>query len=249
MSKGLAFPSLLSTYNSERLPVVKEMLNISTKLHKDAANAGRAILTNPSGSTKGTSLERDNKTKQLTLNYRWSDIVFDERVQKVTDSESGETKIWTPYGAEGDIVHPGDRAPDAPVFITSSAGASELTTLFGLLRPTRHTVFIFPSSSSAADLSTAKALFLQLASYNNKEATTPESLVKPYVILPSSPSVPSDLEESVLIDTNGHARKGYGIDLEGNKEMVAVIIRPDSFVGAFVKTEEGIDTYFSKIFL
>lgn len=249
VSKGLAPPSLLSTYNSERLPVVQEMLNIASILHKGQATSDPALLTDPTVSMKDSAFERNNKTKQLMVNYRWSDLVFDERVKEVTDmeTETGNVNIWTPYGVEGDIVHPGDRAPEAPglVFAAPSDTSSDPFTLFSLLRPTRHTVLIFTPSYSTSSL--AATLLQTLGKYNDKDTTSPDSLVKAFIVLASPPlSAPSELMGITLIDTEGHARDGYG--LKESEEVVAVIIRPDSFVGAFVTSPEGVDRYFSKIF-
>ncbi|EAU90555.2 OxyL protein [Coprinopsis cinerea okayama7 len=64
--KDLAPHSLLGTYTEERLPVISEMLNISTNL-LDKAFRGRSEYI------------RDENILQLGINYRWSSIVLDER--------------------------------------------------------------------------------------------------------------------------------------------------------------------------
>ncbi|KAJ3502989.1 hypothetical protein NLJ89_g8635 [Agrocybe chaxingu] len=72
VTKGLSPASLLDTYNDERLPVVAEMLNITTGI----LNATRAAPT-------GDAWKRTGALMQLGVNYRWSSIVVDEPKERL----------------------------------------------------------------------------------------------------------------------------------------------------------------------
>ncbi|EED81392.1 predicted protein [Postia placenta Mad-698-R] len=108
VEKGLSDPSLLSTYSEERVPVIIDMLKITSELFRNVATAtkdetglSRAILA---------LRTRDDHVKQFGVNYRWSSIVLDER----TPVDEGEDIRANAYGSQkGDVLRAGDRAPDA----------------------------------------------------------------------------------------------------------------------------------------
>ncbi len=58
--KGVSSPSLLESFNEERVPVVTQMLNITSDLLK------KTISNEQSG------WNRSGPVKQLGVNYRWS---------------------------------------------------------------------------------------------------------------------------------------------------------------------------------
>jgi hypothetical protein len=126
--KGLAAPSLLDTFNEERLPVVAQMLDITTKLFKQTLKD----TTNQSG------WDRSGNINQLGVNYRWSSIVIDE------EKEQHGTAMEKPdgYGVEANkFLQAGDRAPDAPGLIMRTEDVG--TRLFKSFKSQRHTVLIF----------------------------------------------------------------------------------------------------------
>ncbi|KAH7930840.1 hypothetical protein BV22DRAFT_1138378 [Leucogyrophana mollusca] len=130
VQKGLSPVSLLSTYTAERLPVIAEMLEITTALLNKSVEEA----------TAETALTRGQKLYMLGVNYRYSPIVVDEF------SDAGPVDA---YGLvqEGVLVA-GDRAPDAPKLIRSDG---EATRLFDVFRPAYHTVLIFaPDTASAS---------------------------------------------------------------------------------------------------
>ncbi|KAH7923394.1 hypothetical protein BV22DRAFT_1036317 [Leucogyrophana mollusca] len=120
VQKGLSPASLLSTYTTERLPVIAEMLELTT-----------AILDK--------TMSRGQKLYMLGVNYRYSPIVVDEF------SDAGPVNA---YGLlqEGVLIA-GDRAPDAPRL---TRGDGEPTRLFDIFRPAYHTVLIFAADSASA---------------------------------------------------------------------------------------------------
>lgn len=113
--------------------------------------------------------QRGETLKQLGVNYRWSRIVLDETDQSTADAaldnsvepdDDDGRKKRDPYGIPGDILRPGDRAPEAPglrwVSTDRSSSLTEksdspLTSVFDLFGSTYHTALIFPPSSLTMD--------------------------------------------------------------------------------------------------
>jgi len=242
--KKLASPSLLSTYESERLPVIAEMLNVSTQIldrYKLASPAASVATATSDASAAATSTAsdpwiREGKLRQLGVNYRWSPIVVDERTPAV------EGEIGDVYSTGGGVVRAGDRAPDAPGLVDVEKDAT--TTLFGTFSPTSHTALVFAQQDGSIALQTVRTL----ASYNAlTSANSP--LVQSIVILPSalapySCGPPST--SKTLVDRDGHAHKEYAITEDG--PAYVVIVRPDGVVGAIVEGVSGIERYFSGVF-
>lgn len=127
--KDLSPPSLLDTYNAERLPIVAEMLNITTELFN------KTVAKN--ANYDDTVFQRTGKLNQLGVNYRTSPIVVDAGEKDDTVSAYG--------GGPGGHVRGGDRAPDAPSLVR--AGEENSTRLFKILDPTAHTVMVFGNTS------------------------------------------------------------------------------------------------------
>ena len=131
--KGLSPVSLLDSYTTERLPVIAEMLNITTGILDKMLKAS---------SVEG-AMAREERLNMLGVNYRTSSIVVDE----FTNAE--------PVNAyrvidEGELVA-GDRAPDAPGLIPTANGAE--TRLFDVFSATYHTVLVFtPDASATTDI-------------------------------------------------------------------------------------------------
>ncbi|KAG2066517.1 hypothetical protein BDR04DRAFT_1160187 [Suillus decipiens] len=215
VEKGLADKSLLETYNSERLPVISEMLQMTTALLNVVVKTDKMHAQSPILSMLG-------------INYRFSNIVLDEFAIP--------GKPINAYGIldEGNL-EAGDRAPDAPNMLQVGCGESGVKTLFGLYRPSYHTVLVFaPSVAGATPILGA------LEAYDNK-------VVRSAVVLPSSATgvtvaPPVDL---ALIDQEGHAYSAYLVEAGQTKVLV---IRPDGVVGAIVRGAEGVKKYFSRIF-
>ncbi|KAG2035873.1 FAD binding domain-containing protein, partial [Suillus americanus] len=219
VQKGFADKSLLETYSAERLPVISEMLGVTTSILDKAMSSG------------DPSAGRSPILYMLGINCRFSTIVLDEFVTSV------EGRPINAYGVldEGHL-EAGDRAPDAPNMLHVGRAEPDETTLFGLYRPWYHTVLVFaPSATDATQILGA------LEAYD-------KSVVRSAVVLPSSTPVtpvasPADL---VLVDREGYAYSAYLMEAGQTKVFV---IRPDGVVGAIVHGAEGVKKYFSKIFL
>ncbi|EIW84675.1 FAD/NAD(P)-binding domain-containing protein [Coniophora puteana RWD-64-598 SS2] len=131
VAKGLSPLSLLETYTAERLPVIAQMLNLTTDLLNKTFGKAR--------STVETAFHRGRILFMFGVNYRTSPIVIDE-------FSAGLPPVPA-YGVElsGELVA-GDRAPDAPGL---SEGNSTVT-LFDIYRVTHHTVLVFANNTQRA---------------------------------------------------------------------------------------------------
>lgn len=180
--KGLAAPSLLDTFNEERLPIVAQMLEITTKLLKETLK----------DSTNESGWDRSGNINQLGVNYRWSSIVVDEEKEQhgtATEKPDGYT-----VEANG-LLQAGDRAPDAPGLITRTQDAG--MRLFNIFKSQRHTVLIF------SDKVDYKSAIAGLEKY-------PADLVRRVVISKPGDAVSvAGMDCDVFEDRDGHAYEAY----------------------------------------
>ncbi|KAG1743422.1 hypothetical protein EDB19DRAFT_1827324 [Suillus lakei] len=173
VEKGLADKSLLETYNEERLPVITEMLGVTTLIQKRARTIG------------GTAPGSTTLLYMLGIHCCFSSIVLDEFATSVEGKPMNTYRILDETELEA-----GDRAPDAPKLLHVQSGESDSTTLFSLYRPWRHTVIVF--APSPAD---ATVILVALEPYD-------KYVVRSAVILHSSaPAIPvASLADFVLLD-------------------------------------------------
>lgn len=235
--KGLASPSLLATYTEERLPVIAEMLQQTTKLLNGTVAA-------KSGSQQDQIVwQRGGRLQQLGVNYRWSSIVVDERQPLAANFDR---RPLDAYGSDDERVRAGDRAPEAPGLLVVKTSdttecktpAGELTSLFRILDPSKHTVLLFTNHAESM------APFL--------EALRPFSrdVIQTVLIFPvgSPASLAMDVElkiEVSLVDQEGHGYAGYSVSKE---QPTVVIVRPDNIVGGIVTGLKALRHYLEGIF-
>ena len=80
VERGVAPPSLLSSYSEERLPVIKRMIEETKTIFRVAMLAPQP--PKPTAKTNNVKAPWDQwseELKQLGVNYRWSSILVDER--------------------------------------------------------------------------------------------------------------------------------------------------------------------------
>ena len=218
--KGLSAPTLLDTYDSERLPVIAEMLNITTGMLNLLRSAGVEH-----------AMHRGEKLTMLGVNYRYSSIVIDE----VTKAEP----VSSYRVLDESTLVAGDRAPDAPGLSVVKAGAQVAETrFFDLFKATYHTVLVFgPDVGSAGDIIDT------LSSYSR-------DIIRIVVVLPQGAvaTEPSTITSGadVVVDTAGYAYRAY-LTEKGEKRVA--VVRPDGVAGAIVRGAEGVKAYVEKIFV
>ncbi|OBZ76355.1 Pentachlorophenol 4-monooxygenase [Grifola frondosa] len=233
--RRLAPATLLETYALERMPVVAEMLNLSTELHSlafpqldsSSLEAGKAPRVED-------VMFRPRSFLQLGINYRWSSIVIDERGGEGEGKGPETPQEISPYGSGVDKLRAGDRAPDATVLLDGS----DSMTLHGVFSVRNHTVLVFPGTADGTELQS------DLATVGVFRKPGVASLV---LISQTKHAQFRDIStvcDRVLVDTAGHATSGYGI-LDDTKAFV--VIRPDGIIGAYVLAAEGVIRYFSNI--
>ncbi|EIN05286.1 hypothetical protein PUNSTDRAFT_55158 [Punctularia strigosozonata HHB-11173 SS5] len=232
VAKGLAPTSLLSSYNEERLPVIREVLQLAgglwTKMRSEEMKA----------------FKRDSAVYMLEINYRWSEAVVDERLVGEQKKES----VFRAYYGNDDGVRAGDRAPEAPGLKVVRAGEGytlhpgEETSLFKLFKLTTHTVLLFvpaaTHSAAFADIQEALCGF-------------PAGTAQVVVVLPEAfTGEPTFGEEVdlVLHDKEGHAFRHYGCPVGDGSEQTVVVVRPDSYVGAYTTKADDVHRYLKVVF-
>ncbi|EIW77502.1 hypothetical protein CONPUDRAFT_138883 [Coniophora puteana RWD-64-598 SS2] len=224
---NLALPSLLDTYTTERLPVVAQMLGLSTSLLQGQRTQQ---ATETGANTK--AWERGEHMHQLRINYRYSPVVLDEVNASSEDVD--------PYGVKTDgRVVAGDRAPDATGIQIIGANSNEkTTTLFELFKPTHHTALIF-----ARDVSSASHLVETLSAYDPR-------ILRTFVVLPAGSLAMNTAagragmaEVPTILDRDEHAHHAYQVP---NGDVAkAIVVRPDGVVGGVLESAKGVGRYFS----
>ncbi|KAI0765037.1 FAD binding domain-containing protein [Fomes fomentarius] len=233
--KGLASPSLLSTYEIERLPVVTLMLSMTSNLYTHAfAKSIDEIKgkTKEGASGSGFLNWRDTSLYQLEINYRWSPVVYDGRGANVSE-DADALKARAYIGYPGEDVRAGDRAPNAPALI-DAAGTE--TALFDIFKPYFHTLLVFLPREGDEDVSrvveATRSLTVanaaQIVILGHKDATVPTE-------------VPG---AKAYRDIEGHAYKAYHA---ADDALTVVVVRPDGYIGAFVDSVAGVQTYLTKV--
>ncbi|KAF9003010.1 FAD binding domain-containing protein [Cyathus striatus] len=219
--KGLAPPSILDTYDEERSPVIAEMLSKTTKILKQTINP-------QTDKDEELAWARGGELRMLGVNYRTSSIVIDDGP---LDKFSGSA-----YNVESaTAARAGDRAPDAPKLLQVSPSKEE-TSLFQLFGSSYHTVLVFGGSA------------VQHRTLLETVEKLPKGVVKTALVIPKDNqeyAIPEGFDP-VVVDTNGHAFKGYSVS---DGELNVVVVRPDGVVGARVGTMENFEKYFSRILL
>ncbi|KAI0260111.1 FAD binding domain-containing protein [Gloeopeniophorella convolvens] len=219
--KNHAPPRLLETYNRERTPVIREMLQMTDGLLK------RAVAVNKDAAA---AWQRGTEVSQLGVHCRRSDIVRDERSTGVGGAdESAYARVAGPLRA-------GDRAPDAPGLRDVRSGAD--CRLFDIFKPYHHTVVVLAARADPP------AIVECLRSY-------PKALVRSVVVFPrDAAQIPGvDGADIVVRDEEGHALAAYATRETASKVADVAVIRPDGVVGALVAGPEGVEAYFSRIFV
>ena len=172
---------------------------------------------------------RGSVLKMLGINYRWSSIVVDER--KTKPAEPVDV-----YGGEtGGELRAGDRALDAPALQPVEGGEGGGLTLFGIFRPTYHTVLVFTS-----DAAYAFPLLEEVKRY-------PAGSLKVVVVYPrgTTGATAAPGADYTVVDKESYAYAAYGVSAE---HSLTAVVRPDAVVGGIVFGVEGLTKYLQGVF-
>ena len=232
--KGLASRDLLTTFNTERLPVIARMLATTNHLYNNYVDKqhGAAKPDESAGSGKeksGFIRWREPGLHQLDINYRWSPVVFDYRGNGDLDEEALKARGYTGY--PGEPVHAGDRAPEAPGLVNA---IGEETSLFEFFKLYRHTLLLFDSQGDGLRVKEIVAAVQTSSIFGTSK-----------VLILSRDGVPTAVDgASAYHDKEGHAHKAYGVD---GQALTAVVVRPDGYIGAFVEDVNGLQAYMTRV--
>ncbi|KAG1799865.1 FAD binding domain-containing protein [Suillus plorans] len=191
VEKGLTDKSLLETYNAERLPVISEMLEMTTTILNQALK------------TDSMTAARTPILFMLGINCRFSNIVLDEFAIP--------GKPINAYGVlDEEHLEAGDRAPDAPNLVQVGGGESDVKTLFSLYRPWYHTVLVFaPSHAEATPILGALEVY--------DTSVVRSAVVLPSSASVTSVASPADL---VFVDQEGHGYSAYLVEVGQTRVFV-----------------------------
>ena len=209
------------------MPVVSEMLNLSTELHLKWNQPDQSALDPHSHDEHGDVMFRSKRMLQLGINYRWSNIVRDGRPIEVEES------VKRAYDVGADGIRAGDRAPDAPFLVDAKDKEQGTRRLFELMTGANlHSILVFGGPSGVVG---------DLPKY--------PGVARIIVVLPAnSDAVPSlanaDDDVKIVVDSQGHAYAGYQVAEKG----MYVVVRPDGFIGAYATDIEELRAFF-RLFL
>lgn len=157
----------------------------------------------------GQEIPRAYELRQFGVNYRGSSLVCDDFYK-----DAPENVDYYRSGEDGE-VHAGDRAPDAPGLI--DADGTKTTLFDAVFGATHHSVLVFSDN---------KPLDVRLP-------TIPAKLVH---LLPQGTQWKKEASCKIYVDSDGLARAHYRVAERG---VHSVIVRPDGYIGAVLKTEDG----------
>ncbi|KAF8178220.1 FAD binding domain-containing protein [Mycena galopus ATCC 62051] len=184
VQNGLASSALLDTYSEERIPVIAQMLRLTTELYNKGFHGDGK---NDDGWDRGGDLN------MLGVNYSGSSIIQEDAALVESAKSSAYSR------GNGGRVQAAYRAPDAPGLVRlGSEGAP--TTLFSVFSATVHTVLLFGGEKIARAeglrrLPKAAVQTVQLLPQGQSAGDS------------ATPAL-------VLEDRAGHAYAGYGVPVD-----------------------------------
>jgi len=227
--RGLADPSLLDSYQVERIPVADAVLRLAgnlTMMLTLTSPASRELRDHIMPILNGIGAVRHEiavEDAQLSITYGASPIV----------SEYHHARFGHLRFAGGPRA--GDRAPDAGPLANGDAPVR----LYDLLRGTHHTLVLFGGPDPEA------ATLQRLLSIARAMSGQPEDLMRVHIVVEGE-KVPAALagERGVLLDTGGAAHHRYQAD-----GPALYLVRPDGYIGFRSRPadQSALVTYLARI--
>ena len=206
VAKGKASPTLLDTYEEERLPVARSVLGQTDTNQRLFFSNGpitrrfRERIVVPLMQLPTVTDAIISRGSELGINYRKSSL-----------ARNGGTRL-----RDGLAFHRGPRAGDrAPDARCRDAASGETTTLFDQFRGPHFTLLLFAGIGGDPKRLNSVARWIEEQSEEGVEAR---------VVVKDNP--PAGLDCKVLLDSTEETHKTYGARVE-----TLYLIRPDGYVG------------------
>ncbi len=223
--QGKVNPTLLDTYNAERIPVAEALLAGTDK--------GYRIILHP------------NELKQNAVRLLGPFIVGQESIrakilhtlEEVDISYKDTSPIAADYGGSSGPVA-GDRAPSATILRLADYATVQM---FDVFRGTHWTLLLFAGQKAAPEI------YVQLLSIQQRVSDKYPQAIHPYLLVPEL-LPPQNLPQSsrILMDSELYAHEKYGISAP-----CLYLIRPDWYIGfrGGISQSDRLFDYLTKLFL
>lgn len=201
--KGKADPALLDTYEEERLPVAKMVLD-ETDGNFKAFWSQNPVFT----------FLRDHALFQIMSLPAVAEFIFYRGSELNIHYRTSSLAVQMPHA--GHALHAGDRAPDAHL----QTAAHQATTIFDQYGTTRFTLLIFSGNGHAVDYGPLTAIA------DRAQALLGDEVQVRFIV--SADEVPEALggDRVVLLDPHQQASKFYDAHAPA-----LCLVRPDGYVG------------------
>ncbi|KAJ7592880.1 FAD binding domain-containing protein [Mycena floridula] len=222
--KELAAPTLLRSFEQERIPVITKMLEATSQLYTHMVAKKTEVEGDKADDSKASGWYRwrNDALQMYGINYRWSDIVVEEKMVDGQDKDDMRARAYEGYD---DSLKAGDRAPEA----SFTDASDQKTSLFELLKFEIHTILVF------ADTQTVEKVVRVIEGL-------PSGVAQVLAVFRDSTARIAGAVS--VIDSEAHAHSLYGAAADNT----VVVIRPDGFIGAKVQDAPGVQRYFDKVF-
>jgi 2-polyprenyl-6-methoxyphenol hydroxylase-like FAD-dependent oxidoreductase len=225
VARGVAHDSILDSYDAERAPVVRSLvdstdramqgLELAIGLRNPIAQALRNQLLSFASSLSILQERAARTLSMLTVSYKDSPLVRQDRVPvwraNVLAGVASEQPSLADWAAFGDAPGPGERAADA---------AFEGGKLFDLFHGTRHVALLFDGAASTAEG------YAYLARVATRIRDRLGAWISVHIVVPRAakpPELPWD--GPLVLDAEGAAHQRYGARSE-----CIYLVRPDGYI-------------------
>ncbi|KAL5507686.1 hypothetical protein ACEPAH_5304 [Sanghuangporus vaninii] len=245
LSKKQASPILLNSYESERMLVIVEIFNMMAELfNKLAAWMEQRGLETTEVQTEATEKDKDKETfsrgwkhHQPDVNYRWSEIVFDERFTKDGGNAKDNIDAYSNAGCWRSCVRL--KLLALRLWDESLDYSVRLSDVF---KSYIHTILVFRLSTSDPSGSSVDALLAPVS-----------RIEKDFCSRGSHLSVRDGnlglekLAPECRVCISGRWGSWYGLDTTA-EQITIVMVYPDGMIGAFARSSNGVQKDLSHVF-
>jgi 2-polyprenyl-6-methoxyphenol hydroxylase-like FAD-dependent oxidoreductase len=252
VTRGVALPELLDSYEAERRPLAEELLR-GTDLAMRAAQKVISLRSPLAQSLRNGLMTfvsrldfvRSNMAQTMSMvdrHYRTSSIVTQHRepiwrvnIRSSKETETPDLAAWSSFGSGPE---PGDRAPDVAY---ADAGEDRPERLFARLDATRHTLLLFDGEAAT------EGGYRNLREIAARVQARCGDAVRSILVLPR-PQLPeaAGWDGAVLLDAEQRLHARYGARAE-----CLYLVRPDGHIAYRSQPADGnkllayLDTLFA----